>query len=134
MGQAAASFLDVSLFFEEQERAQRPREGEKARDVVSPLSFLLPVIPRMLVPVSRASSSPASVLRLKSKRLRRRQGQAVLWNFQTMTQTLVIRFEFLRWKNLVRLHEIEKILMVYKSLQELAPGYLCCRFTITELD
>ena len=58
----------------------------------------------------------------------------MLWNFQTMTQTLVIRFDFLRWKNLVRLHEIKKILMVYKSLQELAPGYFCCRFTITELD
>ena len=63
-----------------------------------------------------------------------RKGQAVLWNFQIMTQTLVIRFDFLRWKNLVRLHEIEKILMVYKSLQELAPVYLCCRFTTTELD
>ena len=43
----AASFPDVSLFFEEQERAG-PREGEKARD--SPISFLLPVIPRVLVP------------------------------------------------------------------------------------
>ena len=36
------------------------REGERMRDVVSPLFFLLPVIPRCSSPVSRASSSLAS--------------------------------------------------------------------------
>ena len=41
----------TSLFFSRNKGARKgPREGEKARDCVSPLSFLLPVIPRKLVP------------------------------------------------------------------------------------
>ena len=37
-------------------------------------------------------------------------------------------FELLGWKNLPRQHEIEKVTLVYKSLQELASEYLCSSF------
>ena len=40
--------------------------------------------------------------------------------------------ELLGWKNLARQHEIQKATMVYKSLHELAPEYLCSRFAIRE--
>ena len=42
-------------------------------------------------------------------------------------------FELLRWQNLTRLHEIDKVTVVYKSLNGLAPEYLCSRFTTREL-
>ena len=42
-------------------------------------------------------------------------------------------FELLRWQNLTRLHEIDKVTVVYKSLEGLAPEYLCSRFTTREL-
>ena len=42
-------------------------------------------------------------------------------------------FELLRWQNLTHLQEIDKARMVYKSLQGLAPEYLCFRLTTREL-
>ena len=41
-------------------------------------------------------------------------------------------FELLGCKNLACHHEIEKGMMVYKSLHGLAPEYLCSRFAIQE--
>ena len=37
-------------------------------------------------------------------------------------------FELLRWRSLVSQRQIEKTTMVFKSLQVLAPEYLCSKF------
>ncbi|RMX46504.1 hypothetical protein pdam_00023276 [Pocillopora damicornis] len=37
-------------------------------------------------------------------------------------------FELLRWKNLASQQQIQRAIMVFKSLQGLAPDYLCSKF------
>ena len=67
----AWAFPGVSLSLRKWWAHKGGREGKRKRDVVSPLSFLLPAIPRVLVP--SLSCFKLNCLQLKSKRLWRRQ-------------------------------------------------------------
>ena len=70
-------------------------------------------------------------LRNKLRVLQNRAARVI--TFSDYNADVVYLFEFLRWQNLTRLHEIDKATMVYKSLHGLAPEYLRSRFTTLEL-
>ena len=69
-----------------------------------------------------------------SNKLQKLQNRAALvLTFSDYDEDAGYLFELLGWKHQVRQHEIiEKATMVYKSLDGLAPEYLCSMFAIRE--
>ena len=62
----------------------------------------------------------------KLKKLQNRAARVLSYsNYVTDVNNL---FELLRWRSLVSQRQIERATMVFKSLQGLAPEYLCSKF------
>ena len=62
----------------------------------------------------------------KLQKLQNRAARVLTYsNYGTDVNNL---FELLRWKSLVSQRQIERATMVFKSLQGLAPEYLCSKF------